>query len=532
MKKIITISIYLLCIHFMANAQVTQEWVARYNGLTGTNNSPSAIAVDNAGNVYVTGYSGIVPSQNDYATIKYNSEGIQQWEQIFNGGAEDQATALVLDDSGNVYVTGYINSAYNNCGYATIKYNPDGVQQWIKQYEGPGGSEDKPTAIAVDSSGNVYVTGNSVGLLYHDYATIKYNSAGDTLWIRRYNGLASDQDYATALAIDSDGNVYVTGYSTGTGSLTDCATIKYSPAGVQQWVSRYNGTSNSYDYAFAISVDDSGNVYIAGSTYSSTTWNDYLTVKYNSSGVQQWVQTFDDSINVDDWVNSMSLDGLGNVYITGKSLGFATVKYNSSGVEKWVRKYNGIGYGNDVASAVKTDLSGNVYVTGNNITLSTSEFVTIKYNTFGVQQWLKTYDAPGYSYSYAMALDTVGNVYVTGKSGDGVANYDYATIKYVQTPTSVEHLLIQIPKEFSLSQNYPNPFNPSTKINYSIPQSGLVSLIIYDVLGKEAATLVNVEKPAGSYEVNFNASRLSSGVYFYKLQAGSFVETKKMMITK
>jgi len=145
MKTVLTLLILQAMMTFNFYAQVTQEWVARYTGLSSTNNSPSAIAVDNAGNVYVTGYSGIVPSLNDYATIKYNSEGIQQWEQIFSGGAEDQATALALDDSGNVYVTGYINSAYNNCGYATIKYNPDGVQQWIKQYEGPGGSEDKPT---------------------------------------------------------------------------------------------------------------------------------------------------------------------------------------------------------------------------------------------------------------------------------------------------------------------------------------------------------------------------------------------------
>jgi len=531
MKTVLTLLILQALMTFNFYAQVTQEWVARYNGLSSTNNSPSAIAVDKAGNVYVTGYSGIIPRLNDYATIKYNSEGIQQWEQIFNGGAEDQATALALDDSGNVYVTGYINSAFNNCGYATIKYNPDGVQKWIKQYEGPGGSEDKPTAIAVDSSGNVYVTGNSVGLLYHDYATIKYNSAGDTLWIRRYNGLASDEDYATALAIDKDGNVYVTGYSAGTGSLTDCATIKYSSAGVQQWVSLYNGPSNSYDYAFAISVDVSGNVYIAGTTYSSTTLNDYLTVKYNSSGVQQWVQTYNDSINGYDYVNSMSLDGLGNVYITGQSLGFATVKYNSSGVEQWIRKYNGLGYGNDVASAVKTDLSGNVYVTGNNITLSSSEFATIKYNTSGVQQWLQTYDAIGYSYSYAMALDTAGNVYVTGKSSNGTT-YDYATIKYVQTPTSVGPFSIKVLNEFSISQNYPNPFNPSTNIKYTVGNNQFVSIKVYDVLGNEIATLVNEEKPAGNYEVNFNASSLSSGVYFYNLQAGSFVETKKLVLLK
>ncbi len=89
-----------------------------------------------------------------------------------------------------------------------------------------------------------------------------------------------------------------------------------------------------------------------------------------------------------------------------------------------------------------------------------------------------------------------------------------------------------LPEEFILNQNYPNPFNPSTKINYQIPATGIVSLKVYDVLGKEVATLVNEEKPVGSYEVNFNASQLSSGIYFFKLQAGSFVETKKMILIK
>jgi hypothetical protein len=94
--------------------------------------------------------------------------------------------------------------------------------------------------------------------------------------------------------------------------------------------------------------------------------------------------------------------------------------------------------------------------------------------------------------------------------------------------------------EFSLGQNYPNPFNPSTTIKYSIPtviasgttQSQLVTLRVYDILGNEIATLVNEEKPAGSYEVNFDASRLTSGIYFYKLQAGSFVATKKMILLR
>ena len=98
--------------------------------------------------------------------------------------------------------------------------------------------------------------------------------------------------------------------------------------------------------------------------------------------------------------------------------------------------------------------------------------------------------------------------------------------------TDVEDNKSIIPLEYSLSQNYPNPFNPSTTINYAISSKQLVQLKVYDILGSEVATLVNQEQSAGSYKIDFNASRLASGVYFYRLQAGSFVETKKMVILK
>ena len=90
----------------------------------------------------------------------------------------------------------------------------------------------------------------------------------------------------------------------------------------------------------------------------------------------------------------------------------------------------------------------------------------------------------------------------------------------------------QIPVKFSLSQNYPNPFNPSTSISYDIPKEGFVKLSIYDMVGREVAVLVNDRKVAGSYRVDFNASGLSSGVYFYKIIAGNFTDIKKMMLIK
>jgi hypothetical protein len=88
------------------------------------------------------------------------------------------------------------------------------------------------------------------------------------------------------------------------------------------------------------------------------------------------------------------------------------------------------------------------------------------------------------------------------------------------------------PTEYSLYQNYPNPFNPSTKIKYSVPQTSQVQIKVFDVLGNEIATIVKEEKPIGNYEVEFDARELSSGIYFYQLNAGNFVETKKMLLIK
>ncbi len=88
------------------------------------------------------------------------------------------------------------------------------------------------------------------------------------------------------------------------------------------------------------------------------------------------------------------------------------------------------------------------------------------------------------------------------------------------------------PNEYYLSQNYPNPFNPRTTIKYQIPEQGFVTIKVYDVLGSEVSTLLNEEKPVGSFKVEFDATNLSSGIYFYRLQAGAFVETKKMVLLK
>ena len=164
---------------------------------------------------------------------------------------------------------------------ATVKYDSSGNQIWVQRYNGPGNGNDNAHAIAIDASSNIYITGPSLGSgTYQDYATVKYDSSGKEVWVRRYNGPENGYDYAHSIAVDGFGNVYVTGLSYGGWTHYDCATVKYDSSGNEVWVQRYNGPDNDYDYAYRIGLDGSGNVYIAGGSYCSDTFWDYNTIKY------------------------------------------------------------------------------------------------------------------------------------------------------------------------------------------------------------------------------------------------------------
>jgi len=523
-----------------------QEWASRYNGPAGNNEDYSrSIAVDALGNVYVTGYSaGIGTGSFDYATIKFNSSGVQQWAARYNGpgNGTDYAFSIVVDGSGNVYVTGASNGGGTDYDYATIKYDASGVQQWVSRYHGPGGGQDFARSIAVDGSGNVYVTGGSPGSgTFNDYTTIKYNSSGSQQWVSRYNGPDNSSDEAYSLALDGSGNVYVTGTSNGTGTFTDYATIKYNSAGVQQWASRYNGPGNLQDDANSVVLDSLGNVYVTGGSVGSGSNIDYATIKYNSSGAQQWAARYAGPGST-DVANSIAVGSTGNVYVTGKSYvtgtnyDYATIKYNSAGVQQWVQRYDFGPTGgdrDDQAFALVLDNLENVYVTGYSSGISFNDYTTIKYNSAGLQQWLARYNGPGNNTDQAssIALDGLGNVYVTGRSVGSGTFYDYAVIKYSQS-VGIRPISNEIPDKFSLSQNYPNPFNPVTNIEFSIPKSGNVNISVFDITGREAAVLVNEYLKAGIYKADFDGSNLPSGVYFYTIHSLDFTQTKKMILIK
>lgn len=535
MKNSIHLLALLLIISiFKINSQVTQEWVARYNGTGSYLDHPTAITVDVSGNVYVTGYShGMV--NFDYATIKYNSAGVQLWVQRYNGTGDsiDVASGIVVDNLGNVYVTGYSTGIGNSYDFVTIKYSSSGAQLWLQRYNRGPSSVDQARSIGLDGAGNVYVTGAAplAGNQNPDYVTIKYSPEGDQQWISVYdnpNGLSADSP--SAMAVDAAGNVYVTGSSFFT-SAPSYLTVKYNTGGVEQWTLRYSTGGGDWNSPSAIVADNLGNSYVTG-----WAWGSIGSVKYNHSGAIMFSDRF--YVSTSSHGNSISFDASGNIYVAGDNTTSGIVtKYNIQNVQEWTNLYSG------TAVAIKNDFSGNVYVTGTTGSGANSDIITKRFSPSGVEDWSIVYNGTGNheDMSKAIVVDAMGNIYVAGQSNGGANNLDFVTIKYSQL-VGIQPISTEIPNYYSLSQNYPNPFNPSTKIKFQIPllrgvsvsggQGAFTSIIIYDALGQVIETLVNEQLNPGTYEVNWNAADHPSGIYFYRLSSGDFSQTSKMILIK
>ena len=332
--------------------------------------------------------------------------------------------AMAMDSTGNIIITGVTNRTSGRQDYCTVKYNTTGVQQWVAIYDGIPGSNGINSActIGADSQGNIYITGTSERASFgsDDYCTIKYNSNGIQQWVARYNYQGGGASDAFALAIDNLGNVYVTGQSTGNNTGYDFATIKYSASGDSVWVERYDDPLHMDDHGNSIVVDTFGNVYVAGrSDYSGM-----LTIKYNSLGVQQWIAG-----SPHGSVYKIKLDYQNNVFVTGRT-DFTTIKYSNSGVQQWLQNYIS-------STAMPYDLTidknQNIYVTGSiwGGSLYRYNYGTIKYNSTGVQQWVQIYNGPvnGDDVAYSISIDDSANVFISGASHGSTGN-EICTIKY------------------------------------------------------------------------------------------------------
>jgi uncharacterized delta-60 repeat protein len=369
-------------------------WARRYNGPGDFNDAVQAITVDGSGNVFVTGGVFGAGTSWDAVTIKYHPNGDTAWVRTYNGpeNDEDAAFALAVDGSGNVYVAGRTFSLATQDDFLLIKYYPNGDTAWVRRYNGPANSYDGAHTMVLDDDGNVYVAGHCdffppPAEQLCDFATIKYDSDGNQCWTTRYNGPGDDADWASAAVVDDSGNIYVTGPCWG-GPTTqsDFATIKYNPEGDTIWVRLYHSAIDGADQPSALATDHAGNVYVTGIFGNFGKVCDYGTVKYSSGGDQVWTRNYNGTGNAADGAYDVAVDRFGSIYVTGISWGlgtnfdFATIKYYADGDTAWIKRYDGPARAYDHAHGLALDDSGNVYVTGISERLGTyNDFATVKY---------------------------------------------------------------------------------------------------------------------------------------------------------
>jgi len=264
----------ILTIKFKPNGETI--WQKKYNG--GDADGGFGIAVDqNSGSVYVSGTSSRGVNSDDIILIKYDTNGNTVWISTYNAGVKDHGYSVALDKDGNVYICGYVLNGTNmTYDYILIKYDKDGNLLWHKVYD--SSYNDNAIGVAVDSSNNIYVTGQTYNGSNYDYLTIKYDSNGNPIWKKVYDTGKDDLGYA--IALDKYGSVYVTGQTghQNNNSTFDFLTIKYDTDGNFCWEKTYDG--GLLDGGYAIAVDEEGFVYVLGQTQVDSSNYNYLLIKY------------------------------------------------------------------------------------------------------------------------------------------------------------------------------------------------------------------------------------------------------------
>lgn len=413
-------------------------------------------------------YYGKEISCGDDSFCNRNGECVRFWTKQIGTPELDHVGAIAADSEDNVYLTGLTegdldgNSNAGAYDLFVVKYDSDGIEQWVRQL---GSSNyDYGKSIATGSRGDVYVTGYTLGNLDgnsnaggYDLFVVKYNSAGVKQWTRQLG--SSDYDFVSDIAVNSRDEVYVTGNTSGdldgntnAGGI-DLIVVMYNSAGVKQWTRQLGSSAD--DAGSGIAVDSNGNVYVTGSTeggldgHATAGNKDVIIVKYNSEGVKQWSRQFG-AIDTDRGTD-IATDGNGNIYLTGYgnldgyiSVGaedLFVVKHDSDGVKQWTRQFGS--YGFDNSNSIAVDGLNDIYVTGDtkgnldgNTSAGDTDAFIVKYDSEGTKQWTKQFGTSDYVSGKAIATDSNHSIYVAGNTNgslDGNSNagdVDLFVVKY------------------------------------------------------------------------------------------------------
>jgi len=374
-------------------------------------------------------------------------------------GYSAYGTAIASDKMGNLYSVGNVHGKFDGnmtTGFQDIflvKHDFSGAKKWSKQIGATNNASSDASGVAVDSNGYVYITGTTSGSFdgntkigNKDFFLIKFDSAGNKLWSRQIGSVGVSID-RPSITVDKSGLVFVAGTTNGnlvgkmiTG-LQDLFISKFDMNGSMQWL-QMRGITNQHTSATSVAVDSSGNVILAGDScggfdnITATGICDLLLLKYDTNGNKNWAQMAG-AVGAYTNVQSVALDVAGNSYVTGFTGGnydgitkpawgdnMLLSKFDSNGAKQWSKLLGGgfYAYGN----AIAVDSSGNAYVTGNtgnpidgNTAIGQMDLFLVKYDTDGNKKWSKQL---GVNYSSTSAngiiTDGVGaeNIYVVGSA--------------------------------------------------------------------------------------------------------------------
>jgi uncharacterized repeat protein (TIGR01451 family)/uncharacterized delta-60 repeat protein len=411
------------------NAAGAAQWTTASSTIdaTGLPDEFVAMGVDTQGNSYTAGNSTA-----GYRLAKFNSAGALIWSRAYNtpGNHAANVVGVAVDASGDAYVTGSVADANGATDYGTVKFDADGNQVWAQLYNRTGTSFNAPIAIALDSGGNVYVTGQGTSASGNvDFATLKYDANGSLLWSRLYDDSVHGQDYAGAMAVDANGNVYVTGTVQGTGTNgLDIGTVMYDTSGVQQWAVAYNGPDSGDDGARAIAVDNTGNVVVIGYSDSAGGPDELTTIKYNGSGQPIWSKNYHGGGDLADEPGMVDIDASGDVYVAGTSTDSTgqqralTIKYSTGGLQQWVRNYTDAAGDTAAARALAVDPSGYAYLAVSVLSASGYDFATFQYDPAGTQGPVISYDGAGSSNSRPSSITVLPNSIILVGGGENIGS--------------------------------------------------------------------------------------------------------------
>jgi ligand-binding sensor domain-containing protein len=508
-----------------------------------------SMAIDNSGNKWIGGFYGLA---------KYDSTNWTVYTTSNSNLPNNYVTSIAIDGSGNKWIaTNYfLTSAASTATSNLAKFN--GTNWTMYPTSNSSMPDNEVFSIAIDSSGNKWI-GTYYRIIFIDSSLNFWDTNGGglakfdgirwTVYTTLNSGLPDN--YVTSIAIDASGNKWIgtnkwwDGVSIGVGGRLIGGLAKFDGTNWSVYTTSNSGMPDNH--VWSIAIDGSGNKWIGTqsgglSKFDGTNWTVYQTS--NSSLPSNYIHSLAIDGSGTKWIGTMGgglakLDGTTWTVYDTLSSGLPSNDVLSIAIDgswnKWIgtgsgglTKFDGTtwtvynssnsGLPDNNVSSVAIDGSGNKWI-------GTYGGLT-KYDGINWAVYNRSNSGLSDDYVSSIAIDGSGNKWI-GTLQNGVAVYNGGGVVSVKEITSK-----YIPNVFALNQNYPNPFNPTTTITFSVGTHSYVSLQVYDMLGREVATLINQEKLAGRYQVTFDASKLSSGVYFYRLKAGSYIQTQKMLLLR